>query len=75
MKTSSSFLSVVIVLADEEYLNFYELQKISDYVSGIAEDYEIILIDNSDSGGYSDLFTKSTSPEGMPNLQIFSEVS
>lgn len=71
MEQIQVFLSVVLVQKNQSG-NFKKLlTKISEQLSGIVSDYEIIVVDNASSDDSIALLQSLTAENGLPNLQIY----
>lgn len=65
------FLSVILAVRNEGDALEPLLRALSATLSGLAEDHELIVIDNASSDGSVSALQSLTGPEGLPNLQIF----
>ena len=72
MKFFEIFLSIVIVLRNESNNSKKMLSDISNSISPIVVDYEIIIIDNCSDDDTILKLKDLTSEDGIPNLQVFS---
>lgn len=65
------FLSVIIVTQNQSQHISDILTRLSETVSSIVADYEIIVVDNASDDNTLAQLKALTQPEGLPNLQIF----
>jgi hypothetical protein len=65
------FLSVVIVVRNQAPALPALLQHASNVVSNIAQDYELIVVDNASDDASVDVLKGLTAESGLPNLQVF----
>lgn len=65
------FLSVVVVVKNQSSDITSILTEISNVVSPLVSDYEIILVDNASTDNPHATFKTITRETGLPNLQIF----
>jgi glycosyltransferase involved in cell wall biosynthesis len=65
------FLSVAVIVQDQESRVAALLQRISKTVSELTDDHEIIIVDNASTDGTLSILKTLTSEGGLPNLQVF----
>lgn len=71
MKKHNFFVSLVLV-AEDSYLSLENnLRKIGQMLNLIAEDYEIVIVDNASQDDTLTLLQKLTKIDGIPNLESF----
>lgn len=65
------FLSVVFVLRNQAASLESLLRDAGETLSGLASDYELIVIDNASEDDSSSVYKTLTAPDGLPNLQVY----
>lgn len=65
------FLSVVLVVRNQELELEQLLKTASDMVASLASDYELVVVDNASDDESVVLLKKLTGEQGIPNLQIY----
>jgi len=65
------FLSVVIVVRNQSASVESYLAQLSAVVSGLATDYELVIVDNASEDDTVVQLLRLTAEGGMPNLQVF----
>ena len=65
------FLSVVVVLRDDAPRLLPMLHRLSEQLSNLVNDYELIMVDNMSTDGTMRVLEELTKPGGMPNLQCY----
>lgn len=65
------FLSFIITLKNGERILQEQLKNISDKLSNLVSDYELVIVDNASSDNSIKLLKDFTSLEGLPNLQVY----
>ncbi len=65
------FLSIVYVVKNQEQELTNILEKSVHYLSDIAEDFEIIIVDNASSDESVSKLATLTEEDGLPNLQVY----
>lgn len=71
----NSFISVVVVIQNEDIELELKLEQLSSTLEGLSKDYEIIIIDNTSDDCTLPLLKKLCEDAEFPNLQIFSLLS
>ena len=71
MTTLPIFLSVVLVMRNQSVHAEEMLLEVISYVSSLASDYEIIIIDNASDDGSLEVLKTLAGEGGLPNLQIY----
>lgn len=71
MTVHQIFLSVVVLVRNESTRLPTLLGDISGLVSGLATDYEVIIVDNASDDNSADELRTLTGQNGLPNLQVF----
>lgn len=65
------FLSIVVVVRNQENRLEEMLRGIGGRVSGLVSDYELVVVDNSSTDGSVGLLKRLTGEDGLPNLQVY----
>lgn len=65
------FLSVVLVLRNQERRLVETIGRATDLLRELVTDYELIIVDNASDDTSLSLLQKQTGVEGFPNLQIY----
>lgn len=65
------FLSVVLVVRNQEARLEMFLRNAVTQLSGLVSDYEIVVVDNSSADGSVALLKGLTREDGLPNLQVY----
>lgn len=65
------FLSVVIVIHNQSQHIEYFIQSVSELISPILSDYEIIIIDNASEDDSLQVLKTLSGQSGYPNLQVY----
>ncbi len=65
------FLSVVWVVRNRSGQLHATLSDITEVIAGLVSDYEIIVVDNASEDDSIATLKHLTSPEGLPNLEVF----
>jgi hypothetical protein len=65
------FLSVVLVVRNEEKLILQRLTALSAQLCEMVSDHEIIVVDNASTDETVRILEQATATEGLPNLQCF----
>jgi len=71
MAVSPVFLSVVYVLRNQENQLERILRNAVVLLSGLASDYELIIVDNASDDGSVATLKSMTGESGLPNLQVY----
>lgn len=71
MKPYPIFLSLVVVTRNEAEFITAILREISDIVSGLVSDHEIIVVDNASEDNTVEILHQLASEHGLPNLQVY----
>ncbi|MFZ9595455.1 MAG: glycosyltransferase [Bdellovibrionia bacterium] len=65
------FLSVVVLVRNQEDQLERILSRAVQQLSSLVVDYELIVVDNSSEDGSVNLLKRLTAQEGLPNLQVY----
>ena len=65
------FLSLIITVKNEENTLQKELENITNSLTTLVDDHELIIIDNASTDRTISLLRDLTSPSGLPNLQVY----
>ena len=65
------FLSVVVVVHNDEEHIHQRLHVLSEQLAALASDYEVIVVDNASTDGTVGVLERATSTSGLANLQCF----
>ena len=65
------FLSVVMVVRDQAHHIEQLVSDVLTNISCLAEDYELIVVDNGSQDGTISALKSLTEPSGVPNLQVY----
>jgi glycosyltransferase involved in cell wall biosynthesis len=65
------FLSLVLPLHNNSNTLSELLKKINSELSTLVSDYELVVVDNASTDNSVEVLKELTSPDGIPNLQVF----
>ena len=70
-KKQPVFITIIIALRNKSSCIEYTLNDITRVISGLVNDYEIVIIDNASSDDSVETLEELTSPSGLSNLQVY----
>ena len=67
----AAFVSVVIVTRNRGEQLRQQLKRVSDYLTELVSDYELVIVDNGSDDRSIEVYSEITQEGGLPNLQIY----